>query len=144
MNGLQGYFGLQNNMKSKKQCNTCTRRLVEEAYQSSFTFRLFREPLKFLIRKWVKAKKIDLSVYQISNESCLNCNRFSKNALKDNSRLFRVLNSVVNPIFDYWLVKIVSSDEIDKAKKHAIAILNNNELPTGWNKNNDFKKWKAI
>lgn len=111
----------------KNQCKTCTRQLVKLAYQRSFWFRFFREPLKFIMRMWVKMKGIDLSEYKISNKNCINCNRFYKNALKDKSKLFVILNNLVNPLFDRWLEEIISKIEIEKAKEYAkSATINDN------------------
>jgi hypothetical protein len=125
-------------------CSTCTRRLVELAYTKSFWFRFFREPLKFGMRLMVKLKGIDITVYKINNEYCTNCNRFYKNALKEKSPLFLWLNNKINPVFDRWLEKIVTEEEIKKAKNHATAIKDNTEIPDGWNKQKNLKKWNKI
>lgn len=92
----------------------------------------------------VKLKGININHYKINNENCTNCNRFYKNALKEKSALFRWLNNKINPVFDHWLEKIVSEDEIKKAKDHAAAIKNNADIPDGWNKKSNLKKWNKI
>ncbi|MDO9153792.1 MAG: hypothetical protein Q7U47_08830 [Paludibacter sp.] len=128
-------------METKNSCITCTRRLVEIAYQKSFLFRLLREPLKIGMKLWVKIKCIDVEEYKITNDACLNCNRFYKNALKDKSSNFRWLNSKINPIFDNWLECIVTAKEIKIARKHAEAASNNKNIPNGWNLSGNLSKW---
>jgi len=125
-------------------CNTCTRRLVELAYQRSVLFRFFREPLKFLMRFWVTTRRINLNDYSYNNPNCLNCNRFYKNALKDNSRVFRWFNGLINPLFDKWMERIVGAAEIQKAKEHAKASLVGETPPEGWNNSNDLQRWNRI
>lgn len=92
----------------------------------------------------IKLKGIDITDYKINNEYCINCNRFYKNALKEKSPLFLWLNNKINPLFDCWLEKIVTEDEIKKAKSHASAIKDNTEIPEGWNKQKNLKKWNKI
>jgi len=120
-------------------CNTCTRHLVEIAYKRSFWFRFFREPLKFGMRFWVKISRIDLSKYEIKTPFCENCNRFYKNALKNNSKLFVLLNNKINPLFDSVLEDLVGQQEIEKAKQLA-----KNETKNTNPSNKNFTKWKKI
>jgi protein-arginine kinase activator protein McsA len=110
---------MNNQTTTKSSCNTCTRYLVDSAYQKSKIFYLFRWPLKFLIKMWVKIARIDIASYQIDHLACKNCNRAYKNALKDHSNLFNKLNSMINPIFDYYILKIVGADELVQAKSIA-------------------------
>ncbi len=49
------------------------------------------------------------------------CIRFNKNALKERPGLFRLLNSLANPVYDPILERIVSSEEVGKAKAYASA-----------------------
>ena len=122
-------------------CNTCTRFLVETAYKKSFCFRFFREPLKFAMRFWVKIKRIDLSNYEIKTPYCKNCNRFYKNALKNNSTFFVWLNNKINPLFDKWLENIVGNSEIQKSKQNALEFTKNENLS---NETINFAKWTKI
>jgi hypothetical protein len=96
------------------------------------------------MRLWVKALKIDLSIYEFNSNTCIDCNRFYKNALKDNSAVFRVLNRAINPIFDWWIGSIVSEEELRKAKLHADAEREKNQKPDGWNMTNNLKNWNRI
>lgn len=100
-------------------CNTCTRKLIETAYSRSNLFRIVRELLKMFMHFWIEVRKIDLSDYIIRTPYCKNCNRFYKNALKNNSRIFVLLNNIINPVFDYYLEKKLGKEEIIEAKKKA-------------------------
>ena len=110
-------------------CNTCTRRLVYIAYERSPWFRLVREPLKFAMRCWVRLYQLDPNQYEVTLPSCRNCMRFYKTVLKENSRLFRLLNKLMNPVFDIVLERIVSEEEVKKAKAHARAATAGEALP---------------
>jgi hypothetical protein len=100
-------------------CKTCTRHLVDKAYQRCYWFFLLREPLKCAMRIWVRLAKIDLTDYTLNSPFCHNCNRFYKNALKDQSPLFCKLNDMINPTFDGIIEKIVGPNELQEAKKCA-------------------------
>lgn len=104
-------------------CNTCTRRLGDIAYERSPWFHLVREQLKFTMRKWVGFYDFDTEEYEVRSHGCYNCIRFCKTALKERSGLFRLLHSLVNPIFDFILDRIVSREEVSKAKAHANAAM---------------------
>lgn len=125
-------------------CNTCTRRLVDIAYQRSPWFRLVREPLKFTMRTWVRLYGMDPGEYEIRSPGCYNCMRFYKTALKERSRLFRLLNSLVNPTFDAILEWIVSEEEVDKAKTHARAATAGEALPHDGDKYTRDPRWDKI
>ena len=130
--------------KKNAVCHTCTRRLVDIAYQRSPWFRIVREPLKLTMRTWVRLYGFDTEVYEVRSPSCYKCMRFYKTTLKERSRLFRFLNSLVNPIFDFILERIVSREEVDKAKAHASAAMSGEELPYNGDKYVRDHQWEKI
>ena len=130
--------------KKNAECNTCTRRLVDIAYEHSPWFRLVREPLKFTMRTWVRLSGLDPEEYKVYSSGCYNCMRFYKTALKEHSGLFRLLHSMVNPVFDVILEGIVSKEEVKKAKAHARAATAGEALPYGGNKYTKDPRWGKI
>jgi hypothetical protein len=130
--------------KKSTVCYTCTRRLVDIAYQRSPWFRVIREPLKLTMRTWVRLYGLDTEEYEVCSPSCYNCIRFYKTALKERSRLFRLLHSLVNPIFDFILERIVSREEVDKAKAHASAATSGEVLPYDGDKYIGDPRWEKI
>lgn len=133
-----------NGEKKEAICNTCTRRLVTIAYQRSSWFRLLREPLKFVMRFWAKLYHINTTDYEVRSPGCYDCMRFYKTALKNNSTLFRLLNRMVNPLFDVILERIVSKEEIDEAKTHARAAVAGEILPCDSDKYISDPRWRRI
>jgi len=133
-----------NGEKKNAICNICTRRLVTIAYQRSPRFRLLREPLKLIMRYWAKLCQINLVDYEVRSPSCYDCMRFYKNALKNNSTFFRLLNKMVNPLFDAILERIVSKEEVDKAKAHARAAMAGEILPCDSDKYISDPRWRRI
>ena len=130
--------------KKKAVCNTCTRRLVDIAYERSSWFRLVREPLKLTMRTWVRLNGMDPEEYEVRSPGCYNCMRFYKTVLKEQSWLFRWLNSLVNPAFDLILERIVSKEEVDKAKAHARAATAGEALPYDGDKYIRDSRWEKI
>lgn len=130
--------------KKNAVCNTCTRRLIGIAYQHSPWFRIVREPLKLTMRTWVRLYGFDTEVYEVRSPSCYKCMRFYKTTLKERSRLFRLLNSLVNPIFDFILERIVSREEVDKAKAHANAAISGEALPYNGEEYVRDHRWEKI
>ena len=115
-------------LKRNAVCNTCTRRLIVIAYQQSPWFRLVREPLKLIMCSWVKLCQINPGDYEVRSPSCYGCIRFYKLTLKESSALFRLLNNMVNPFFDILLERIVTKEEVNKAKAHAHAAIAGEKL----------------
>lgn len=118
--------------------------LIELAYRKSYLYRFIREPLKLIMRLWVRMKGIEIQEYEIHHETCTNCIRFYKNALKDQSPLFCRLNHTINPLFDLWLEKIVGLSEINRAKEHARAISNNQKFPEDRSIPGNPGKWSKL
>ena len=50
-----------------------------------------------------------------------NCIRFYKVALKEKSATFRWLHTWINPVFDYFLERIVTGEELRQSKIYAQA-----------------------
>ena len=100
-------------------CGTCTIRLVDLAYRRAPWFRLVREPLRAGMIALSRWHGIDPAAYAVRSEACRGCLRFHKAALKERSRLFRLLNRLVNPVFDALLERIVGSGSVVEAKAHA-------------------------
>jgi len=125
-------------------CNTCTRRLVDIAYERSPWFRLIREPLKLSMRTWVRCNGRSPGEYEVRSPGCHNCMRFYKTVLKEQSGLFRLLNAVVNPVFDTILERIVSKEEVKKAKAHARAATAGEALPYDGDKYIKDSRWERI
>ena len=99
------------------------------AYTRAPWFRIIREPLSFVMHRWAAIYKKSITSYEVNTASCYNCTRFYKNVLKQHSKLFNLMHSAVNPIFDVILEKIVSAEEIQKAKAHAKAATAGEALP---------------
>lgn len=62
---------------------------------------------------------IDARDYEVRTDKCYGCVRFMKIALKEQSPTFRVLNDIVNPVFNKLRNGIVTPDEIQEAKLFA-------------------------
>ncbi len=62
---------------------------------------------------------VNYSDYLVRSEDCQGCVRFIKTGLKEKSSLFRFLNGIINPVFDWILETIVSEEEVMEAKIHA-------------------------
>jgi len=130
--------------KKDTNCSTCTRRLINIAYECSPWFRLVREPLKFTMRCWAWLYQLDPDEYEVNSPSCSNCMRFYKTLLKENSRFFRFLNLLVNPVFDIILERIVSRKEVMKAKAHAHAATASETLPYDGDRYIEDPRWNRI
>ena len=111
-------------MRKKAICNTCTVRLVETAYRRAPWFRVVREPLNWSMKAMAFLCRIDPRQYDVKTDSCRGCMRFYKLALKEESGVFRMLNAVVNPVFDRLIAKIVTPEEIRDAKDVAKKAMN--------------------
>lgn len=95
-------------------CNSCTLHLVKLCYQRSLLFKLFREPLLLGMRLLGWWHRIDPYAYEVRSEACRGCIRFRKNALKEKSPTFRLLNWLINPIFNRYRDSMVT--EVDRAE----------------------------
>ena len=108
--------------------NTCTRRPIVIACQRAPWLRMVREPLKFAMRYWVRLRRINSNAYEVPSLGCFERLRFQKLTLKEKSSLFRLLNSIVNPLLDILLERIVTKEEVNKAKTHALIAIEGEQL----------------
>lgn len=101
-----------------------------------------REPLKLTMRSWAKLCQLNPGDYEVRSPGCYDCMRFYKLTLKESSALFRLLNNMVNPIFDAVLERIVTKQEVNKAKAHARAAMAGETLPEdGERYVSDSRRW---
>jgi len=59
----------------------------------------------------------------VRTPTCYNCVRFYKLALKEKSATFRWLNRFFNPVFGYFLNKIITEEERGQATRYAHAAI---------------------
>lgn len=96
------------------------------------------------MRCWVHLYNGDPGEYEVNSSGCHNCMRFHKTVLKEKSRLFRLLNSLVNPVFDSILERIVSESEVQEAKAHAEAASAGEALPYDGDRYIRDSRWRRI
>ena len=63
--------------------------------------------------------RVDVNCYDVRSPACAKCPRFLKLALKERSRVFRALNSLVNPLFDKLLERLVPEEEQERSRVYA-------------------------
>jgi hypothetical protein len=107
--------------KKNAVCNSCTLKLVAIAYRRAPCFRLLREPLKLSMRFLARAYRVNTREYVVRTPACYDCIRFYKVALKEKSAIFRWLHRWINPVFDYFIERIVTGEELHQAKSYAQA-----------------------
>jgi hypothetical protein len=100
-------------------CNICTFRLVNLCYQRAWWFRMIREPLLLGMRIMAWWHEIDPRRYRVRNPDCYGCIRFMKNALKEKSFAFRLLNRGVDPVFNSVRNSLLTHQEIEEARSYA-------------------------
>jgi hypothetical protein len=66
-----------------------------------------------------RLNRIDVARYAVRSEACRGCIRLHKTLLKERSALFRLLNVLINPLFDGILERIVGPAAVGDAKEHA-------------------------
>lgn len=96
------------------------------------------------MRAWVYLSGININPYIFNNEHCINCNRAYKNALKDNSFMFNKINNIINPLFDKYIEKLVTKEEIKASKEYAKTANSGSQIPNDWKEDNKINKWKKI
>jgi len=112
---------MMNTPSKNALCGTCTLKLVTIAYRRTPWFRLVREPLKLGMRWLARVHHVNTGEYVVRTPACYNCIRFYKVALKEKSAIFRWLHQWVNPVFDYFLEKIVAKEDLSQSKSYAQA-----------------------
>jgi hypothetical protein len=93
--------------------------LVKTCYERVWWFKTIREPLRAGMVLMGKLYGVNHDDYPVKNEECQGCVRFTKTGLKEKSSLFRLLNGIVNPVFDRIMETIVIPEEVLEAKKYA-------------------------
>ncbi len=110
------------NTHSKRPvCGMCTFKLTMIAYQRAPWFRLIREPLLLGIRLFAFFHNVEREVeaFSFPTSACHKCIRFYKSVLFKKSFTFRLLHSRINPIFNYFLDRIVTEEERQQAHSYA-------------------------
>ena len=93
--------------------------LIKTCYKRAWWFRIIREPLRCGMVIMGRIYGVNHNNYLVKSDECHGCIRFIKTGLKEKSSFFRVLNGIVNPVFDHILETIVSKEEVLEAKRHA-------------------------
>jgi hypothetical protein len=97
-------------------CKICTIRLEALCYRRAWWFRAFRELLAGGIRVFAVAYAIRSDKHEARSKMCYRCLRFRKNILQERSRLFRRLDSYLNPWFNRMRDSLLTSDELEQAR----------------------------
>jgi len=100
-------------------CKLCTIRLEQLCYLRAWWFRAFREVLATGVRLFALIHRIRPDEYKTRSPMCHKCLRFKKNALKLKSPTFRWLDGYVNPLFNRVRDSLLTSDELDQARRLA-------------------------
>ena len=100
-------------------CNHCTYALVDLAYKRAPWFRLIREPIILGLRIFVFVHQVTVDEYRMKTPFCNGCIRFYKSALFKKSPVFRWLHSKVNPIWSFFLNRVITREESNEASVFA-------------------------
>jgi len=100
-------------------CKLCTIRLEALCYQRSWWFRGFRETLAAGVRAFAFVWRIQPQKFITRSPGCHRCLRFQKNALKEQSALFRWLDSFLNPLFNHARDRLLTAEELAEARQVA-------------------------
>jgi hypothetical protein len=111
--------------KSNKRpiCGMCTLKCAMIAYRCSPWFRLIREPMLVGMRFVAIIHQVEPEVeaFPFPTATCHKCIRFYKLVLFKKSSTFRWLHSRVNPIFNYFMDRIVTQEERKQAREYALS-----------------------
>jgi hypothetical protein len=102
-------------------CKLCTIRLEALCYRRAWWFRIFREILATGVRLFAFFGRIRPQRYVTRSPGCHQCLRFQKNALKEQSMLFRRLDAHMNPFFNRVRDNLLTEPEKEEARRHAAA-----------------------
>ena len=105
--------------KTNLVCKLCTIRLETLCYQRAWWFRPFREVLATGVRLFALVWRIEPQKYQTRSPGCHHCFRFKKNALKEQSAVFRWLDSYLNPLFNRVRDSLLTPEELQEAREFA-------------------------
>lgn len=106
-------------LEADSPCKLCTIRLEELCYRRAFWFRLLRDALAAGVRLFAFAARIPADDWSTRSSLCRRCLRFSKNALKRRSPLFRWLDGVFNPLFNRARDSLLTPEELQRARELA-------------------------
>ena len=101
----------------------CQLKCVAIAYHRAPSLRLVREPMLIGMRLFSLFHGIqdEVRAYPFPTAACHNCIRFHKSVLMRRSRWFRRLHGAVNPVFKYFMDRIVTREERKQARDYACA-----------------------
>ncbi len=104
-------------------CGMCTFKCVRIAYRRAPWFRLVREPMIIGMRFLAAVHDIEGEVraFPFPTLACNRCVRFYKTVLFRHSKSFRWLHGRLNPVFNYFMDRIVTPDERKQAHEFAMA-----------------------
>jgi hypothetical protein len=104
-------------------CGMCTFKCAMIAYRRAPWFRLVREPMLLGMRYFAFIHHVEPQVknFPFPTASCNKCIRFYKTVLFQKSTSFRWLHGRVNPIFNYFMDRIVTQEERKQARSYALA-----------------------
>lgn len=104
------------------RCNTCTIDLVRLASRRAWWFGPARAPLVLGMRAMAWLHRVDPGAYALRSEECRGCLRFLKLELKERSRVFRVMNDLINPHFDRIRDSLLTPEEIAESRAKASSL----------------------
>ncbi|MBN1160652.1 MAG: hypothetical protein JXA17_01720 [Dehalococcoidales bacterium] len=107
----------------RPECGMCTLKCVVIAYKRAPWLRIIREPMLMGMRFFAAIHRIEAEVasYPFPTISCRYCIRFYKTVLLRKSGAFRWLHGRLNPVFNYYMDRIVSPNERKLARQYALA-----------------------
>jgi hypothetical protein len=111
-------------------CKLCTIQLETLCYQRAWWFRPFREVLATGVRLFALVSRIEPQKYLTRSPGCHHCLRFQKNALKEQSAIFRWFDSFLNPLFNRLRDSLLTPEELDEARRLAAEAGNVRESAT--------------
>lgn len=100
-------------------CRVCTIRLETLCYRRAWWFRALREMLATGVRLFACLYRIRPTDYKTRSPFCHGCLRFKKNALKEQSALFRRLDAWINPVFNRLRDSLLTEQELEEARQFA-------------------------
>lgn len=100
-------------------CCVCTIRLETLCNRRAWWFRAFREVLATGVRLFACIYRIRPTNYKTRSPFCHGCLRFKKNALKEQSALFRRLDARINPVFNLVRDSLLTEQELEEARRFA-------------------------
>jgi len=100
----------------------CTFKCVTIAYKRAPWLRLVREPMILGMRYFAAVHDVHGEVrdFPFPTAACRNCIRFYKTVLFRHSKSFRWLHGRANPIFNYFMDRIVTKEERKQAHEYAM------------------------